>query len=148
MKILHPNPLTLMCWRLRLSIYFLLPLSFCIVVFFMFEHIFWFFWIFFLLLYLFMYFIYLPLFYKNHMFTITNGVLTVSEGVFYLKQKSISIDNIQFITVSRNLSQRIYKLSTIIVHGAGGAIFIHGVLLSEVNTICSCLGSDFGEVCK
>ena len=81
--------------------------------------------------YLVMFAWYYPLKYKKLSYNIDENILVVNCGVVYRRRKSIFLKNIQYISTVRTPLQRIAKLETVIVHAAGGFIFIPNLKIEE-----------------
>ncbi len=76
---------------------------------------------------------YYPLKYRKLSYNFDDKLLVVNCGVIYRRRKSIFLKNVQYISTMATPLQRLMGLKTIVVHAAGGLIFIPNLNKSEAN---------------
>lgn len=123
----HISPRALLLWRVRLCVAALV-LSFLISLIMEIFSTVWF--VFTGLLavaFLFFYVFYYPVKYKKLTYAVGKGVLVLHGGVFYRRRRSIFLKNIQYIALFETPFSRILGLKDLIVHAAGGTLYLPGL---------------------
>lgn len=75
-----------------------------------------------LITYLYLFLFYSPRRYSKTHYRLTSNTFTLSKGVFFLKTKTLNLDRIQYIEITRSIEQRLLSVCTIIFHTAGSKI--------------------------
>lgn len=87
--------------------------------------------------FLLMFLVYYPLKYHRLRYELVNDSLRVTCGVFYKNVKGITLTNIQHISITATPLQRILRLSSLYVAGAGGTISLYGLPAADAERLCA-----------
>lgn len=77
--------------------------------------------------FLFFYCFYYPIKYKKLTYAAGRGILVLHGGVFYRRRRSIALSNIQYLSLFETPLSRLLGLGDLIVHAAGGTLYLPGL---------------------
>lgn len=126
-------------WRLRMCLV-ALPIPFLIALFFSLApfwklvlHGVW------ITAFLAMFLVYYPLKFYRMRYQLSAHCLTLRSGVFYDNLFSIEFKNIQSVAICATPFMRLFSLSTLVVSGAGSALRVQGLSLSDAESLSQAL---------
>lgn len=137
MKKLNRNALFL--WRIRLTAC-VAPLPLAVALFFGSSPV----WnltltLLWVLFYLFMFLFYYPVKHVKLLFGVNGHAFIVYCGVFYNRIKAMELKNVQFVTICASPLERVMKLSTLFVWGAGGKIRVPSMPSEDAERLSAAL---------
>lgn len=126
----RPSSRLLAVWRIRLLLLSMVPSFLCAAIFH--QSIWWgvstLFWVVVVLIF---YYIYLPLRCQRLSWRVEEGWLRFHCGVLYDRYQAVPLQNIQFLSRSTPPLMRLYHLTTLVVHCAGGVLFLPGMSITQ-----------------
>lgn len=98
-----------------------------------------------LVAYLAAYAVYLPLCYERFNFRLEGDELKLESGVFYCRERTIPLGNIQYVTLRTGPAERVFGLRTLVIVLAGGRATIPGLLPRQGEQLARALSREAGE---
>ena len=124
---LKPSKNILWVWRIRLCLICLIPSAICGWFFKTFSSLWLIFTCLWLIAFAFFYIFYFPIKYKKLLYHHDGSVFVKNYGVIYTMTKSIPLKNIQFIIKSATPLERIFKIYSFRIVGAGSQMTVSGL---------------------
>lgn len=91
------------------------------------------------LLFLGAYLFYFPILYRRMSYSLKNGKIIVTTGVFSNRGIAVPLGAIQYVTVSQSIWGRALGLSNVIVTAAGGRLVIPGLKAGDAKELAEAL---------